>query len=157
VVTRTRLLVLRHVLERGKPSNTGRLAALALPSCDLVEYALPGAALDEAPLREPGTWLLYPGDGAPPAGAPRRLVVLDATWSQARRMLHRIPGLRGLPRLSLPAPAAPVERMRTPPLAGGMATLEAIARALEALEGPEVARPLDVLFAEVVRRSRALP
>jgi DTW domain-containing protein YfiP len=71
-------------------------------------------------------------------------------------MAQRIPALRRLPRLSLPAPPAPVERMRRPPRAGHLATLESIARALELLEGPEVARPLDLLFAEAVFRSRAL-
>jgi DTW domain-containing protein len=142
-------------MERWKPSNTARLAALALPSCEIVDHGAVGrpVALDD--LREPGTWLLFPGAGARPEGAPRRLVVLDGSWTQARRMVQRLPLLRALPRLSLPAPSSAVERMRRPPDESGMATLEAIARALELLEGPEVARPLDELFAEVVRRARA--
>jgi DTW domain-containing protein YfiP len=98
--------------------------------------------------------VVSPGAGAPPAAPPRTLLVLDGSWPQARRMAQRIPALRGLPRLALPAPATRVERMRTPPRADGLATLEAIARALELLEGPEIARPLDALFAEVVRRAR---
>lgn len=155
VETRTRVLVVRHFLERWKPSNTARLAQLALPACELRDYAADGEELDWSAVDEPGTWLLYPGGGAA-GGEVRRLVVLDGTWPQTRRMTQRIPALRRLPRLSLPAPPDAVERMRRPPRPGQLATLEAIARALELLEGPEVARPLDALFAEVVRRSRAL-
>jgi DTW domain-containing protein YfiP len=150
VETRTRVLIVRHVLERRKPSNSARLAALALPACTIVDYP-PAPALDD-----PGAVLLYPdGGGAAPPGV-STLVVLDGSWPQTRRMAQRIPALRRLPRLSLPAPPAPVERMRRPPRPGHLATLEAIARALELLEGPEVARPLDDLFAEAVFRSRAL-
>jgi DTW domain-containing protein YfiP len=156
VLARTRVLVLRHALERWKPSNSARLAALALPaSCEIVEHGLPGAAPSWERLEVSGTYLLYPGGatGRPPDV--RQLVVLDGSWPQTRRMAQRIPALRRLPRLSLPAPAGPVERMRRPPRAGHLATLEAIARALELLEGPEVAHPLDRLFAEAVRRSRS--
>jgi DTW domain-containing protein len=150
VATRTRVLIVRHMMERHKPSNTARLAALAIPTCEVVDYGLAAGA----PLAfEPGAWLLYPGGETGTGAAPRQLVVLDGSWPQTRRMAQRIPALRGLPRLSFPTRPA-VERMRRAPLPEGMATLEAIARALEVLEGPEVARPLDALFAEVVRRSR---
>jgi DTW domain-containing protein YfiP len=152
VEARTRVVIVRHVLERWKPSNTARLAGLALPSCELWPY---GGATDPpwAQLGD-GAWLLFPGGGAAVDEPPRTLVVLDGSWPQARRMLQRIPALRGLPRLSLPAPAEAVPRMRRPPRPDGMATLEAIARALELLEGPAIAAPLDALHAEVVRRSR---
>jgi DTW domain-containing protein len=155
VESRIRITILRHVIERWKPSNTARLAALAISTCEVIDHGAEDSVLPDEALREPGTWLLFPGASARPEGTPRRLVVLDGSWPQARRMAQRIPALRALPRLSLPAPAAPVERMRRPPDANGMATIEAIARALELLVGPEAARPLDVLFGEVVRRVRA--
>ena len=152
VPTRTRIVILRHALEIMRPSNTARIAALALSSCELYDYAaLPPSPLP-ASLGDPDTWLLYPG-GEPGVGVPRQRVVADGTWSQARPMTQRIPQLRGLPRLSLPPPRGPVLRMRKQRTEDGMATLEAIARAIEVLEGPDVARPLDELFAEVVRRS----
>jgi DTW domain-containing protein YfiP len=153
VAARTRVVIVRHVLERWKPSNTARLAALALPGCEMLAYGARDAEPDWSRLG-PDAALLFPDGAAPPATPPRTLVVLDGSWPQARRMAQRVPALRGLPRLSLPAIPAAVERMRRPPRPDGLATLEAIARALELLEGPEVARPLDALFAEVVRRSR---
>jgi DTW domain-containing protein YfiP len=155
VATRTRITILRHVMERWKPSNTARLAALALPACEIVDHGASGRPFDDETLRDPGTWLLFPGAGAPPEGKPRRLVVLDGSWPQARRMAQRIPALRALPRWSLPPPPTTIERMRRAPHGAAMATLEAIARALEILEGAEVARPLDALFAEAVARVRA--
>jgi DTW domain-containing protein len=154
VETRTRLLLLQHVLESGKKSNTGRLAALALASSRVLTYGSPDEPLDTTLLSEPDTWLLYPdGPTAPPdAPGPRQLVVLDASWSQARRMAQRLPALRMLPRLVLPPPDPGMLRLREPKHPSGMSTLDAIARAVAMLEGPETAAPLERLAALRVQR-----
>src|SRR5690242_7975342 len=78
VETRTRFLILQHVVELPKKSNTGRLASLALANARMLTYGAPGESFDTAPLLEPGTWLLYPdGPAAPPdAPPPTQLVVL---------------------------------------------------------------------------------
>ncbi len=159
VAARTPVVILRHRMERHKPSNSARLAALALPACTIVDYGM-GDAIDEAVIAAPGTWLLWPdGPAAGEAASARaidRLLVLDGSWSQTRRMLQRVPALRRLPRLSLPAPANPPARLRRQRLAEGMATIEAIARVLELIEGPATAAPLDALYAELVSRSLPL-
>lgn len=154
VETRTRILLVQHVMELGKKSNTGRLAALALTSCRPLTYGSPTEFIDTALLSEPGTWLLFPdGPPAPPdAPAPRQLVVLDASWSQARRMTQRLPVLRTLPRLVLPPPEPGLLRLREPTHPSGMSTLDAVARAVAMLEGPEVAAPLERLAALRVQR-----
>ena len=150
VPTRTRVLVLRHAAERHKPSSTARLAALALPGCRLVDYG--DGPLPELDLAD--TWLLYP-DGASAAARPppAQLLVLDGTWQQARRMLYRIPELRALPRLTLPA-HTPLPHLRRQPRAGAMSTLEAIARALALLEGDAIAAPLEKLLDQLVSSAR---
>lgn len=142
-------VILQHVLEQGKVSNTGRVAALALTRCELRVYG-GDARVDDLALE--GTWLLYPSDEASvtPSPKPGRVVVLDASWSQARRMVQRVEVLRRLPRLSLPAVMAAPSLRRAPP--GGMSTLQAIARCVEMLDGADVARPLDVLHDELVAR-----
>jgi DTW domain-containing protein YfiP len=155
IVTRTRIVILRHHSERYRASNSGRLAQLVLPRCELHDVFgpdrhRPGPALGG------GAWLLFP-EGAPmiepPPSPPSTLIVLDATWHQARRMRQRLPYLRGYPTLALaPVPAA--DRMRVAPAAGLVSTIEAIAAALRLLEGDGVAEPLLGLFAAVVARSR---
>jgi DTW domain-containing protein YfiP len=131
------VVVVRHASEIPRLSNTGRWAAAALEGATVFDHALDdsrsddglGALLDDGPV-----WLLYPSAhaGAPTGPPPRTIVVPDATWAQARRMVQRIAPLRTLPRLALPPPA-PAARLRQPPRAGGMSTLEAIAGALDHL------------------------
>jgi len=151
------VLLLRHASEIRRTTNTGRWVALAL-GAPILDYGLAGAeALDEWPLGEPGTWLLFPSaaPSRPGAERPRRLVVLDASWAQARRMAQRVEALRALPRLSLPPPT-PRERLREPPRGEGMSTIEAVARALEILGDPAAAAALDRVLAAAVGRQRRL-
>jgi DTW domain-containing protein YfiP len=150
----TEIVLIRHVTELLLTSNTGRFAALALPNSRLLSYG-GGTEFDVAPLLEPATALLYcSGPTARPLTfTPKRLIVLDGSFRQARRMYKRVPELRDLPELTLPAPALTPTRLRRPTLPEGMSTLEAVAAALSLLEGPERAAPLWALHAELVRRA----
>jgi DTW domain-containing protein YfiP len=157
---RTRFVIVRHASERRRTTNSGRWAALAL-RCPLIDYAAPDGTFDERLLREPGTALLYPDAPAGPwAGEmPPRVVVLDASWAQARRMTQRIEALRGLPRITLPAPVTAPEdsgpalpRLRRPPHAEGMSTIEAMARVLELAGERAEGAALEAVYAEAQRR-----
>lgn len=157
VEARTPLVVVRHQREGWKSTGTARIAALALPGLRLLEYgddAEPARA--ELPaLLAPGTHLLFPAEAEAPAvdrAAVTRLVVLDGTWRQVRRMYQRLPVLHGLPRVSLPAKPEPVLRLRESTLEAGRSTLEAIADALRVLEGEAVAAPLHALHARYVEQ-----
>jgi len=153
VHARTELILVRHITERLLTSNTGRFAALALPNSRLLEYG-GGEPFDTAPLTAPGTALLYcSGPPRPLSFVPERLIVLDGSFRQARRMYKRVAALRDLPELSLPAPSVTPTRLRRPPQPEGMSTIEAVAAALSALEGPALAAPLWALHAELVRRA----
>lgn len=154
VATRTRIVIVRHHSERHRSSNSGRLAHLALPNSAIVEHGGHDGPAVLPPLD--GAWLLYPqGEPVAPAPPPRQLVVLDATWSQARRMYRRLDALRGLPVLSLPDEPMPVARLRESPGEGRVSTIEAIARALRLLEGDGPARALEELFAAAVGAAAA--
>ena len=148
--------LLRHVREGEKSTNTGRLAALALARCALVELdpSVGLSAEQVGPLDD--AWLLFPeepGSSARRPAAPvRTLVVLDGTWRQARRMFHRLPALHALPRLALPTKPEAVLRLRDSSTEGGRSTLEALADALALLEGDAVAAPLQRLHADFVER-----
>lgn len=154
---RTRVVIVRHVAERWRSSNSARVAALALTRAEILDHGH-GAAVPDAALRAPGTWLVFP-EGEPrrtaPVPPPERLVFLDATWHQARRMRQRIAGLRGLPVLSLPIDVVPAARLRESPGGGRVSTIEAIAAALRLVEGDAPAAALERLFALLVERSRA--
>jgi len=156
VEARTEIVLIRHVTERLLTSNTGRFAALVLPNSRLLAYG-GGDTFDATPLRAPGTALLYcSGPARPLPFVPERLIVLDGSFRQARRMYKRVPELRDLPELSLPAPQITPTRLRRPTQRDGMSTIEAIAAALSALEGAELAAPLWALHAELVSRADRL-
>jgi len=165
VSAKTEIWILRHVREAVRPANTGRLVALAMPgarvvSCGGGERIGGGRRVFET-LPLTGTWLLWPdGPGLPAdplrCDAPLRIAVIDATWHQARRLYRQTPCLHQLPKLALPAPETSRQRLRKQRRPDGMSTIEAVAAALSLLEGKASARPLEILYDEVVRRSRAL-
>jgi DTW domain-containing protein YfiP len=148
-----RFILYRHASERERLTNTARWAALAIPGTEIVEHGLPGEPADLGPLTPPGSVVLFPSarPQPPPATTPPVVVVPDGTWGQARRMLQRVPALRALPRLSLPAPAAAL-RLRRPHRGDGMSTLEAMAGALQVLGEPEAAARLLRLHRLAVER-----
>jgi DTW domain-containing protein YfiP len=154
IETNTRLVFIRHALERWKTTNTVRVAMLALPNAELWEYGGPEARFDEAVLREPDTWLLFPdvGETTEVVRPPKRLVVVDGSWPQARKMVQRIEAFRGMPRLSLRAPGLATQRLRQPPHPEGRSTLEALADALSMLEGSEKGAPLHTLHDLMAKR-----
>ena len=165
VATSTRVLIVMHDDEVKKPTNTGRLASLVLERSAIhVVGDGPRAPVtfgdDEKPL------LLFPSKDAlalkdvvaAAAGVPRTLVVPDGTWRQARKMPARVVGLAGIPCCILDDDAPTEYRLRNERRTGGLATLEAIARALRILEGPRgaaVEEALLVPFRAMVARTLA--
>ena len=138
--TTTRVVLLQHPREARVAVGTARMAHLSLPNSELHE----GVCFDhhprvEALVREPGTFLLFPGDDSrdPATVAPgdvRQLVVIDGTWPQARKVLKLNPLLQQLPRLGL-VPRRPGNyRIRREPTADSLATIEAVVEVLGVLE-----------------------
>jgi DTW domain-containing protein YfiP len=141
VENRTELVILRHETEAKKSTGTARIAELVLSRVRLVPHNV--RAEDLAPLLQ-NCWLLYPtGSGSRPAPTPpERLLVLDGTWVQTRHMLKKMPQLAQLPWLSLPSKSNAPRRLRSAPTHDARSTLEAIADALEILEGNTIADPI---------------
>ncbi len=150
VHSRTRVVLIQHVLEQTERSNTGRHAAAALSSLELRVFGLKDVPLKVDDLA--GAWLLWPGEPAAPEGTPPpdTLVVLDGSWSQARKMMQRVPELRALRRWSLVAPPGRRSLRASPP--GGLSTLESVAEALAVLEGDAVAVPLPAVHEALVQK-----
>jgi DTW domain-containing protein YfiP len=148
-------VIVRHIKEDWLTSNTARLAALILTKARIVKYGNE-EPFDDSLLCGDGTWLLYPGSHQTPTQPlPRRFVVLDGTFRQARRMYKRISALRALPELALSAPSHQPHRLRNPPRVDGLSTIEAIAMVLGRFESPDIAAQLLAAHAEFVRRADA--
>ena len=148
--SRTRVLLLQHPSEVGHALNTARLADLGLLNAEL---RVGEVFEDLATLLSPPGYqarLLFPGedaqliDTAEPSdeSLPWLLVVPDATWRKARKLLHLNPLLAQLPRVTLPEGAVSRYRLRKAPGPGALSTLEAIVQALEILEAPTSFTPL---------------
>jgi len=153
--TRTRVVIVRHIREAHRSSNTGRLAHLALVNSVLVDHGAQGVPTVLPDLT--GAWVVYPSGPplvVPPDPPPRQLVILDATWSQARRMFHRLDALRGLPTLPLATIGGPA-RLRAAPSPEYVSTIEAVASALRFVEGDAPASALEHLFQCAIERASA--
>ena len=156
VPTRTEVLVVRHERESWKSTGTARIAALAMPGLGLLDFTENSEpAKSELPaLLGAGTHLLFPTDESAPWDGTRvtRLVLLDGTWRQVRRMYAKLPALHAVPKLALPQNGAKVLRLRESKFEAGRSTLEAIAEAIALLEGEAIAAPLHALHADYVER-----
>lgn len=148
MATQTRFVFLMHPKEfKEEKAGTGRLTQLCLPNSELHM----GLKFDEHPvvrglLADPHSFpvLLYPGahacnlstgDRLPAERGDRQLVVLllDATWSGARKMLRLSPGLQRLPRIMF-TPTAPSRYIiKQQPQAGCLSTLESVHELLTVL------------------------
>jgi len=152
----TRVVLFIHRYEDRKPTNTGRLATECLARSSVIvlgHRAHPGRFVPE-PGSEP--LLLFPDEAAPPLAAqdrPVTLIVPDGNWRQASKVRRRVPGLGDVRCVSLPPGPPSTYRLRSEPVDGGLATMEAIARALGILEGPEVRAALERVFVAMVERT----
>ena len=145
------LVLVVHVDEWKKPTNTGRWATLALKNSSVYvrgekrEAAREGAAaggtryVGEVSITAEPTLLLFPSDDSVPlrpADGPITLVVPDGNWRQASKIPKREPALKDLKRVHLPMLPPSALRLRKEHTAHGMATLEAIAMAYQILDPP---------------------
>lgn len=163
LITSTSVLVLIHHREVKMPTNTGRLAHQCLVGSRLVLRGVkdnpaalgPDASFAGTPL------LLHPTEDAtvldekfqakiPP---PYTLIVPDGSWRQASKMGSREPSLQGILRVKLPAAEPSRYQLRKETKPGGLATIEALGRALGFLESPLVERELEKIFALMVERT----
>lgn len=160
---RTRIMIVQHVRERQKPTNTARLAHRMLAGSRIIPWPPQDGVFDASPLEDPDVDydVIFPRDDAvtltpdvarATGGREHCYVVLDGTWRQCSRMSRRVPVVRDLRCLSLP-PGAPsiwgVRRQHDPQ---GLSTMEAIIRLLQTTESPDAAAPLQQAFQVVAAR-----
>ncbi|HTN65452.1 MAG TPA: tRNA-uridine aminocarboxypropyltransferase [Burkholderiaceae bacterium] len=155
--------MLQHPQEASQAKGSARLLHLSLARSQLHTGEIFAPAVLQALLQRPwpeamdaapsGTAnhtpvhsiLLYPRPPTDVAPAPLplaeparlRLVLLDGTWRQSRRMLQDNPLLQALPRLALPSSLPSRYHIRRAQRPGQLSTLEACCHALRQLEQRE--------------------
>lgn len=159
----TRIVLVMHGHESFSTTNTGRLAAKAVAGSEVRLWGELGHTMDTGNWTRDGgdAIVLFPSESAvdlePQVIArwkrPLSLIVLDGTWRQATKMARRVPGLAALPHVKVPDRGPSGYYLRRAPQPHCLGTLEAVARALGALEGPEVEAKLQHLFDEMVLRT----
>lgn len=154
---RTRVVILMHHIELKKSSNTGRLVARVLAGAEIRVRGEIDAA-PRPPLPAGRRLVLYPAPGArelsvDDAREPPVLLVPDGNWTQTRRAYQRDPDARDAEPVILP-PGEPTRYgLRRQPREGTVSTMEAVARALGVLEGPEVEQQMMTIFDRFVERA----
>ncbi|MEC8894850.1 MAG: tRNA-uridine aminocarboxypropyltransferase [Planctomycetota bacterium] len=162
--SRLRLLLIQHSSELLRQSNTGRLVEKMVSPSEMVFWGAENTPFPANTLERPATnylvlyprsnaRMLEPGDLRADPGSETCLVLLDATWAQAKSMSRRIPGLEKLPFVSLPQEETPAWKLRRSPTKGYCCTLEAAYRALAIVEGENFARPLLLSLELVMTKS----
>lgn len=169
MASRPRIVILMHPLEARHPVGTGRMAHRSLLNSLLwvgTEFG-PRSELAQL-LARPGCRpsLLYPGPQSialdaltpeqrvellPPHEDPV-LIVLDATWDLAQKMLHHSPILQGIPRVSFESRESSRFLIRKQPRPECLSSLEAIHRVLTLLQDPADHSGMLRVFDQMVER-----
>ena len=161
----THIALVMHRREVNKPSNTGGLALQLFPNSSRYVRGLTEGPADLGDLETPDrrTWLLFPSEHTEVLthemvtedARPITLVVPDGTWAQTRRAVRREPVLSRARHVCPPSGAPTRYRLRREHVLGGLATAEAMARALGIIEGAPAQRALEQLFDAHVTRALA--
>ena len=119
-----------------KPSNTGRLIADILPDTAAFQWSRtepPQALLDLVANPDYQPMVVFPAAyagserqviTAPPSGKPPLFIMLDGTWTEARKMFRKSPYLDELPVISVDLSRVSAYRLREAQVEGQYCTAE---------------------------------
>lgn len=152
----TRLTLVVHAKELKRTTNSGRLAVAALVNSEmrvrgLMDQQIPMGALLRA---NESALLFYPSDDAieltsnfvRTLKSPIHLIVPDGSWRQASKVHTRESELKDVLRVKITATNSAQHHLRREHRPEGMSTLEAVARAMAIIEGPQVGARLMALY-----------
>ncbi|MCQ4262011.1 DTW domain-containing protein [Stutzerimonas stutzeri] len=149
--------LLMHDIEPLKPSNTGWLIADVIPRTFAFTWQRTGVDPRLLALLADPQWqpmVIFPGEYAAPQRVTEQVerqpgkrplfILLDATWTEARKMFRKSPYLDGLPVLSLQPEALSRYRLRRSTRSDHLCTAEVAALCLELAGDSVAASTLDV-------------
>ncbi|WHP32524.1 tRNA-uridine aminocarboxypropyltransferase [Trabulsiella odontotermitis] len=143
---RSRFCLVMFDTEPMKPSNTGRLIADILPDTEAFQWSRttpPQALLDLVHNPDYQPVVVFPASYAgpdrqvistPASGKPPLFIMLDGTWTEARKMFRKSPWLDNLPLISVDLSRVSAYRLREVHAEGQYCTAE-VAVALLDLAG----------------------
>jgi len=163
IALKTRVIILMHTCEEVLTTNTARLAAKALTNSEVRIHGRRDERMATENLTQDGrtSLLLYPSPIAVELSPefvsrislPINLIVPDANWRQTTKFVRHEPAIEGIQHVKL-APGPPSEyHLRTQRDVRHLCTLEAIARALGALESKSAQSSLETLLRILVERT----
>ena len=141
---RSRFCLVMFDTEPMKPSNTGRLIADILPDTEAFQWSRtepPRALLDLVASPDYQPMVVFPASYAdagrtvlttpPLTGKPPLFIMLDGTWTEARKMFRKSPWLDELPVISVDLSISSAYRLRVAHAEGQYCTAEVAAALLE--------------------------
>ncbi len=162
---RTKVIIPMHYTERWLTSNTAYFATQTLESCEIMERGNARAPFNPEAFdfsKYNYIYLFPTEDSLPlkdftPSDLPTCLVVPDGSWSKAKKFHKREEILGQMPKYHLIDVGESIYELRRSPGENFLCTYEAIAHALEALEGNGVKdhmMEIFKVFVERVKKSR---
>jgi len=164
IATATKVIVVVSKRECSVPTNTGRLAGLALSHSVVLQRGDRDNPYDLSDHLGPegSNLVFYPSDDAmvlteqmPAHPGPYTLIFPDGNWRGAGKMCRRDPVMAKLPKVKLPPGPLTRYLVRKETKAEGLATIEAIARALGIVENAATQAQLEALLRLMVDRTLA--
>ena len=154
---KTKVVLVIHHKELKRTTNSGKLAIKALENSEMkIRGQNINEVLNLSDLLTPNyrTMLFYPSADAVELTAelvnesslPIQLIVPDGNWRQASKVYSRQPELKDILKVKISTPNISKQHLRQEHMPEGMSTLEAIAKALGIIEGPEVGKKLLDLY-----------
>jgi DTW domain-containing protein YfiP len=151
---KTKVSILQHPTESSHPFGTAHFAALGLDNCTIY-------TAESITFPTQGAFLLYPSEKAVPLEDLKHpiehLIVLDGTWKKTNKLLFSNPQLKELPHLVLRHPPQGQYTIRKSSKEGMPNTAEAIAYALDKLEGINTETLLRPMFSLINQQLGHLP
>ena len=145
-----KIFLLTHERELLRPTNTGVLAQKFAP--EIVERIVwarnePNPSLLDA-INQGNTVLLYPVDDADvaPIESFENIIVLDATWQEARKIFNKSHYLKNLPRTQINPQQISQYQLRRNQPDGGLCTAECVMEILKAKNHTDIAERLNTAF-----------
>ena len=139
------IVVLTHPKEFRKAINTGKMVRNVISNCKLfvdTDFS-DNSELDRLIAESPNAYLLFPGAEArniedlksePELFHNGLFIVIDATWSMAKKMLRMSPNLASLPRMSFRSELKSRYEIRKQPFSYCLSTIETVHYILEQLD-----------------------